>query len=354
LQNGGFDVVIGNPPYVEYSNIKKLYTIKNYETETCGNLYAFVLERSNSMSQSKAREGYIIPLSVVCTARMLIAQELFKKSRLCMISNFSDSPGLFDGVDRTLSIVLYDKSTTKFSSNIFTTNFSKWKSNQRKILIDSLSFCNIPKTLIRNSIIPKINFLLEIDILTTIYKNNKVIGDYVKKNTNYKIFYRTTGGRHYKSFTNFQPTFILDGKQTASSRETFLSFDNEEICNALLAICNSNLYIWFYCFCTNCRDNNPSDVLRLPIDLTPNTIQKLSCLSKKLMNDLIKHSRMKQSNNGRGQTQTFHYYRSKPIIDEIDSVLAQHYGFTDEELDFIINYDIKYRMGSEADKDDDE
>jgi hypothetical protein len=36
---------------------------------------------------------------------------------------------------------------------------------------------------------------------------------------------------------------------------------------------------------------------------------------------------------------------SKLIIDEIDSVLAKHYGFTDEELDFIINYDIKYRMG---------
>jgi hypothetical protein len=29
-------------------------------------------------------------------------------------------------------------------------------------------------------------------------------------------------------------------------------------------------------------------------------------------------------------------------------VLAKHYGFTDEELDFIINYDIKYRMGRGA------
>jgi len=43
------------------------------------------------------------------------------------------------------------------------------------------------------------------------------------------------------------------------------------------------------------------------------------------------------------------YYpkKSKPIIDEIDKVLAEHYGFTEEELDFIINYDIKYRMGDE-------
>ena len=36
---------------------------------------------------------------------------------------------------------------------------------------------------------------------------------------------------------------------------------------------------------------------------------------------------------------------SKPIIDEIDCVLARCYGFTEEELDFIVNYDIKYRMG---------
>jgi hypothetical protein len=36
------------------------------------------------------------------------------------------------------------------------------------------------------------------------------------------------------------------------------------------------------------------------------------------------------------------------IIDEIDGVLAKHYAFTDEELDFIVNYDIKYRMGRDA------
>ncbi len=40
--------------------------------------------------------------------------------------------------------------------------------------------------------------------------------------------------------------------------------------------------------------------------------------------------------------------KGKPIIDQIDQVLAMHYGFTDEELDYIINYDIKYRMGRAA------
>lgn len=40
---------------------------------------------------------------------------------------------------------------------------------------------------------------------------------------------------------------------------------------------------------------------------------------------------------------------SKQIIDEIDRALARHYGLSDEELDFIINYDVKYRMGAELD-----
>ena len=44
---------------------------------------------------------------------------------------------------------------------------------------------------------------------------------------------------------------------------------------------------------------------------------------------------------------------SKPILDEIDTVLARHYGFTDEELDFILNYDIKYRVGSDTEGEED-
>jgi hypothetical protein len=45
------------------------------------------------------------------------------------------------------------------------------------------------------------------------------------------------------------------------------------------------------------------------------------------------------------ETQSFKISKSKPIIDQIDTVLAEHYGFTEAELDFVINYDIKYRMG---------
>lgn len=46
--------------------------------------------------------------------------------------------------------------------------------------------------------------------------------------------------------------------------------------------------------------------------------------------------------------------QDKGVIDEIVRVLARHYGFTDEELDFIINYDIKYRIGMTAEGEEEE
>jgi hypothetical protein len=71
------------------------------------------------------------------------------------------------------------------------------------------------------------------------------------------------------------------------------------------------------------------------------------------MNNLQENSEMRlidYSAYGRLNTQIFSPRLSKPIVDDIDKLLAQHYGFTDEELDFIINYDIKYRLGAEAEE----
>ena len=50
---------------------------------------------------------------------------------------------------------------------------------------------------------------------------------------------------------------------------------------------------------------------------------------------------------GKLRIQSFQPRLSKPVIDKIDKSIYKHYGFTEEELDFIINYDIKYRMGDE-------
>lgn len=94
--------------------------------------------------------------------------------------------------------------------------------------------------------------------------------------------------------------------------------------------------------------------------LKPDIIDKLARLGINLQKDYQENSKIierKYSKKGRVFTmekQHFFIKYSKSIIDEIDKVLAKYYNFSEEELDFIINYDIKYRMGDELNEQDNE
>lgn len=67
MTDGGFDVVIGNPPYVEYNGTSFQYEVKAFETQSCGDLYAYVMERSLKLMNDAGYLGLIVPVSLVST-----------------------------------------------------------------------------------------------------------------------------------------------------------------------------------------------------------------------------------------------------------------------------------------------
>ena len=85
----------------------------------------------------------------------------------------------------------------------------------------------------------------------------------------------------------------------------------------------------------------------LKLALTQQSPEVFYSLEKKLM--LAYRQNSTRIIYGNAEVEQVSVAPCKPIIDEIDCVLAEQYGFTDEELDFIINYDIKYRMGLGSD-----
>ena len=75
--------------------------------------------------------------------------------------------------------------------------------------------------------------------------------------------------------------------------------------------------------------------------------EHLAGITTKLMQEFKRHACRKETfrTTRRVVYDEFYPRHSKPIIDEIDRILGEHFGFTEGDLDFIINYDIKYRMG---------
>lgn len=354
MKEGGFDVIIGNPPYVEYHKVKKEYTILSYETESCGNLYAFIMERSLNLLNIYGYLGLIVPISIVCTQRMgALENKLSKASQFVWFSNYAERPSkLFIGAEVLLTITLA-RIGKKSQSQFFTTGFTKWTNEERWILFDRIDYCPI-KAKVKSYITPKISEKIETNILDKMLRPRKQLSCCLLKNSKFLIYYRIGGGRYWKIFTNFQPRFVLEGKPAVSSRENYIYLDCEVIRDAVISILSSTLFYWYFLLTTNCRDLNPSDLHDFPINIdqmSKEYIVELSELCQKLMTDYKQKSQLKEKTSsltGHIIYQEFYPRLSKPIIDEIDHVLARHYGFTDEELDFIINYDIKYRMGRDA------
>ena len=108
LKGGGFDVIIGNPPYVEYSKVRKDYAIRGYETERCGNLYAFVCERSFRLLQPNGWKSMVIPNTAYSTDRMAPLQNLFHGSeRVGWVQTYGTRPAkLFVGAEQRLAIYI--------------------------------------------------------------------------------------------------------------------------------------------------------------------------------------------------------------------------------------------------------
>ena len=136
---GGFDVVIGNPPYVEYSKIKKDYTINDYETEKCGNIYAFIVERTLKLIRKEARLGLIIPISVISTDRTESIQKILKNKCRAWYINFDTIPGRLFGkeVEQRLTIALFD---FDISGEIYTSYYRRFSPIARETLFPTIQF----------------------------------------------------------------------------------------------------------------------------------------------------------------------------------------------------------------------
>ena len=130
-----------------------------------------------------------------------------------------------------------------------------------------------------------------------------------------------------------------------------LAVRNEKEHNLLLAVLNSSLfYIWFVVY-GDMRHLNKREIETFPVcDITDADNAKLGSLLDDLAADYEKHKVRKEcvyAKTGLVRYDEYHPRPSKPYMDLIDTELARLYGLSEDELAYVLNYDVKFRVGGE-------
>lgn len=349
--HGGFDVIIGNPPYVEYfkkskgKSVADIYSIKGYSTIECGNLYAYIIERCNNIMNGVC--GYIVPSASVCTPRMEKLAKLLQMGIL-WTSIWDERPSkLFDGVDQQLCIHIFRKAE-EFSSYI--TRMNHWAAIERPIIFRNVAYTTYTTADNVAYVSPKIQNTIELQMLQKLRTNSSLLFQYINNQTgDKKIYYKNAGGRYWRLAKTYVTYFRSATSNTTTTEKTMIVSSGYH--KLIASVLSSSTFYWYWRVASNCRHltNREMDAYPLPQSLIaiPSTLDALNIEYEKSLEE--NKSRLKTNSKSSGEIiqDQYNCKLSKPIIDEIDKVLAKHYGFTEEELDFIINYDIKYRMGDE-------
>jgi len=261
-------------------------------------------------------------------------------------STFAIRPSkLFDGVDQRLCINI--ASAHKIDTTMYTTIYHHWYSEERPALFALLQYYsseNYPEL----NRIPQVGSIEAAGVLTKLGSKQRIcIENYYASNHSGFLMHYHRSPRYWIRSMDFEQYFKSQTRQRSIHHFRDLYFKTEVDGKSIGAILNSSLFFFWFISLGNGRNITGTDVERFPTGTLPEYIcESLTLLFDNLMENYKLHSiiRIRQD----CEFQEFRPSKSKPIIDEIDRVLARHYGFTDEELDFIINYDIKYRMGRDS------
>ncbi|MDE0198240.1 MAG: Eco57I restriction-modification methylase domain-containing protein [Caldilineaceae bacterium] len=410
MHNGGFDVIIGNPPYVSKKKIP--YGILGPSDTKIPDIYGHILLKSLEITKRGGRSGMIIPLSITFSGAFKIVRQELCDWGGAWFSSYDNIPAaLFAGVSQRCTIWIGSRGP----SETFVAPMYRWRAVRRKHLLPNLSYVSIGKDLdIGASGLPKISSSYQEAALNAILvssqmKFRKVIG--LGKETHTLGFSQTA--------RNFVSVFLEDPPnldaislaEVTSSKISHMKLLGSADRYGALAATAGEFFFWYWLARGDGFDvtgHLVRDYLSVLEYLPPEHYVLLARLGRILHIERNKWLVFKKNAgrfvgnynyrgafritrradllimNGLSKTQDealdiFDYVQrilainkyagekgipaevkamfpapqsesdsASQAFTETDSKLSQGYCFSQEELDFIINYDIKYGKGSET------
>ncbi|MDZ4239448.1 MAG: DNA methyltransferase [Hydrogenophaga sp.] len=266
---GGFDVIVGNPPYAEVpKDISRNLLCKSFSSalekwSRDEDLYTFVVERSLClMSAVDGEFGMILPLSLAFSTKkpfVLLRSKIAAQSGSWAFSHFDRIPSsLFSNEVRTrCTIALCSSGRTSKDKLFLTTPLLRWNAEYRAALFPSICYSMIGVDV--SICIPKVASQEQADVLAELQKFNRPLSRDLTDVVPFEsllavapnfpqpcVYIGGTAYNWFPAWRDIPDTFTEDGQASLPARTAGYRFASEMDANLVFALLCSSLGYWWW------------------------------------------------------------------------------------------------------------
>ena len=348
---GGFDVVLSNPPY---GGIKETRFHRYSPMRGTGNLFAHFLSRAIDLLAPGGAMGFVVPLSLACGETFEPARrKLYQNFGLLLASHYSIRPAkLFPGVEQRITLVraLY---RGQQPCQIYSTRLHRWHYGEEHKVIANAEFGFVGT--LREGLIPKVAGKIGASIYGKIRSQPHKLREWLaNEHENGEEVYYHRVARYWIKAYNFIPFFQRQGEEPGvSTNLKALTLGDRKAALRFLCLLNSSLFYYWWLAHSDEFDVLESEIVSfgVPGETAPwPSDDQLEVLVNNLM-ESYKANAVRRSRRVRGGgtvlRDEFRPRHSLREIYAIDDAIAPLYSLTREELEFLKTYDLEFRTDEE-------
>ena len=320
--HGGFDVIIGNPPYVSMSNISYLRSDKTFK---CSDLYGFVIRRVLQLLNEKGYHGFIVMHNLAFSRNFCdVRNQLLHKNGSQWYSFYSRIPGgLFSGDVRVRNCIYIVSPNGKLK---YTSRLHRWFTEQRDVLFTTSIEYNC---FLFSTVIP----MLHSEKMQEVYENTrgKHLSLYEDRN-GMRIFYKKVAYNFLSVSSVEPPAYDKKNHPVAQTKLGSFTIDRNYYKYVLLLLCGK-FYISKWLTYGDDFDLTEKDLLSFtyPFDKINNEDRKqLVTLYERLVSNMPQTVQFKL--NAGINVGTFNTSALWDITDESDMIFYKYLSANPEEI----------------------
>ncbi len=242
---GGFDVVIGNPPYVSTSRVNYLSVAQ--KGLGYADIYGLFVHQSSSLSSGHTYSGMIVPLSLTFSRDFGKLREHLTQNRMTWLSSYDNIPAaVFEGVSQRCTIWI----STRHGGTCLTSRMHRWRSQYRSVLMQMLEYTPIQTEHCAGFGLPKVPSVPAADLLCAF------AGSGLPRQRECLLIGRS--GEHQVGFSqaarNFVSVFrlpppcvsVTSGEEVAASKIGYVPCTSDAAEKSVLISLAGELYLWYW------------------------------------------------------------------------------------------------------------